>query len=311
MITRFPRGLAYGISTFALVSSGHTQPRKEDAKQLYRTALESFSAKRYCEAASRFSAAARLLPKGKVVFTAAKSWELCDDGNLPRVADAYAHALSFSDLESADRREAESKLHSLEQTLGTLSVDAQTAHRIQLDTNEELSAPVRIHASAGVHTLRTRGADAEAWESTEITLEFGKEVTLTLPLPLSKKPLATRTSQEAQTGTLAPLAPPSAFLPKSALTSAGAVRPIIGWSLVGAGVLAGGATAFFGLRTNSAADEHDRALTRASYDRARGLQASTNTLVIVTGALLVAGVVTLVWPAARREIAWLAGTHGF
>jgi hypothetical protein len=302
--SRTVRAFACGIGALALAEPGHAQPRKEDAKQLYRSGLESFSAKRYCEAASRFSAAARIVPKGKVVFTAAKSWELCDDGNLPRVADAYALALSFSDLDAADRREAEGKLRSLEETLGTLVVESLSASHIQLDTNEELNAPVRIHASAGVHTLRVRSADAEAWESAEVTLAFGKE--LRLALPLTQKPIPALTPQQAPPGALEK--PQKQAL---APTSSTEVRPVVGWSLLGAGALAGGAATFFGVRTNAAADEHERALTQASYDRARGLQATTNALLVVTGAVILAGVITLLWPTARREATWLTGTRSF
>jgi hypothetical protein len=316
-------GVAVAAVFFALTGAAAAddhaaQDAAAQARQQYQAGMEAFQAKRYDEAGLHFEAAAASRSNAVALYTAGLSWDLA--AKPERAADAYARALAIGGLESKQDALAKDRVGQLEKSLGTLLVMAPDGWRVQLEGFTEVLTPARLHAVMGTRTLTVRAPGKPA-DRREVSLEASKVSTLDLKeeAKLAKPSaspsagaddlaVATPAQAEAASGMSEP--PPV----DTSRNSFWIPRRVVGAAVAGVGVAALGGGIFLGLEANRTLDQYNANPTREGYDRATSYQTWTNVAFIAGGALLVGGVVLVVWPrghtAVRPDVAFHVAPQG-
>jgi hypothetical protein len=271
-----------------------------DATRQSELARQAQKAKRYGQAAHLFEAAAALGRQPGAFHSAGLAWELAD--RPERAADAYARALAAGEgLSATETQQAKDRLDALERSLGTLDVKAPAGWTVQLDGGAEAPVPARLHGVAGFHSLAT-AAPERAIARRDVRLELGKATALTLkdePSSSAKAPTepsrpepapSTPTAAPAQPRVVTVEAPPS-----------GQVRRAVGFTALGLGVAALGASVVLGLETLDARNAYNASPSRPLYDHEQTLQTWTNAALIGGAVLAVGGIVLVVWPSGGGE----------
>lgn len=107
----------------------------------------------------------------------------------------------------------------------------------------------------GTYTLSARAPGYKAWSQTIQIQKEGEERSLQIP-PLTPDPIAPPASASASSSAppKPPAPPPSSGVVLTPKEPTGSSRALVGWSLSGVGLLAGGVGAFFGMKALSSYD---------------------------------------------------------
>ena len=259
-----------------------------EARQQYQDGTKAFSAKRYADAALHFEAAAGFKANAVALYTAALAWDLAS--RPERAADAYGRALDVGGLDAKQTKNAQDRTTALEKTLGAVAVTAPEGWKVQLDTLTEVSAPAKLHATGGVHTLSVRLPN-KSIERRDVTLEAGR----TIPLELKDEPKTPKAAAKpVETPKPLDATPAKAdALPPRLRDNFWTTSRAIGVGVTGFGVASLVATAILGSNANSAKDAYDAAPSKKGYDHAHSMQTWTN-LSLAAGLLLAAGGIVLI-----------------
>jgi hypothetical protein len=263
-------------------------------------ARQALKQKRFTQAAQLFEAAAALVQKPGTHMSAALAWDQAD--RPERAADAFARALAASGDSDAT---AKARLDALERSLGTVEVKAPPGVMVQLDSGTEAAAPARLHGVAGIHSLAIAAPDRPIVRR-DVRLEPGKPLSFVLKdEPAASTPAARAANNtnsdapkpEADATTPETAPPPRAAAPTTERAPSGQLRRSVGFTAVGVGVAALGATIVFGVEAIDARNAFNAVPSRPLYDHEQTLQTCTN-IALVSGAILVAGGLVLVlWPS--------------
>ncbi len=272
------------------VSAAGDDDQTAEARRLYGEAKKLMGAKKYQDAALAFEAAGRLKSNAVAYYTAAQAWELANEA--ARAADAYALALVTPKLNEAQKQKSEERLAELKKELGSVSVKGDSSTRARLDEHTEVALPATLHATAGSHTLHLSRASGPPSEQ-KVELVAGK----TIEVDAAEQPEAQPETPKVKKVKLAesrknpveePLKGPNPW-------------KTVGFVGIGAGVAALGGGVLLGLSAKSAEDTYKKQPTRDTLDHAKGLETSTNIMLIAGGVLTAAGVTLVVWPSKKRE----------
>lgn len=271
--------LALALATLGASRSGRAD--EASAAEAFHAGSVAYSNGDYRTAALSFEAAFRERPHGAAMYNAAQSWLAA--GVAPRAADAYAASLDAGGLDPAQEADARKHLKELDASLGLVTVEAPSGARVSVGYVEKAAAPLAVRLEPGKHSVHADLADGtSAVRSIEVTAGGRASVSFAAPEPAA--PPTTRV----------PGPPPPPTWP-------------IGWTLLGAGVVAGAAVVPLGLSALDArsAFEASGHTDRAAHDRAAELQAWTNVALVAAGTCVTIGVVLLVTSSARRPAAAL------
>lgn len=281
------------LVSLALVAANAPSARAEDendaaaveARKRYAEGTKAFARKHFADAAEAFEAAAALRPHAVPLYTAGLAWEQA--GQPERAADAFARALEAPGLTEKQEVPAREKLTALEKSLATVNVRGPAGTRVQLESFTEVPVPARLHAGGGPRLLRVIPESGPP-EERELTLKQGEMLDLDVT-PKAPEPEAPKVATPAARAEERP-----------AQKGAPSWRSPAGFALVGAGIVGVGAGVVLGVQALDAKGAYDDAPTRRTYDHASALQTWTNVAFIAGGALAVAGVALLVWPAGAE-----------
>jgi hypothetical protein len=257
------------------------------ARAQYEAGTEAFSGARFVEAALDFEAAAAAKPSPIALYTASMSWERA---NAPeRAADDYARALGIGGLTPETAGAAEQRLATLEAVLGRAVVTAPAGWRVQLDGGTEAVVPATLHGAAGIHLL-TVHSSAGTVTRLSVVLQSGVATRVDLP-------------ERAATPSATSARPPAE---RTGGTGAEA-RRTAGWVVIGAAGAALLSAVLLGVEALDARSAYNADPAAATSNHALSLQRWTNIAWVTGGALLVGGLVLVVWPAPRPVAAAAIG----
>lgn len=292
---RFSTPFAASFALLAVLSAGVDARAEDDAqtaeaRRLYAEAKKLMGDKKYKDAALAFEAAGRLKANAVALYTAAQAWELA--GEPARAADAYALALATPKLSDAQAQKSEERLAELRKELGTLAVNGDEGTRVRLDDHMEQGVPAKLHATPGEHTLHVTRKDGSSDER-KLSFEAGKSSEIDAddrpePQPEAPKVKKVKLSESRKVPVEEPSKGPSAM-------------KTLGFVGIGAGVAALGGGVLLGLSAKDAEDTYKKQPTRETFDHAKGLETSTNIMLIAGGVLTAAGITLVVWPAKKEK----------
>jgi hypothetical protein len=238
-------------------------PAAPDPAALERDARRAYERREFAVAARGFEAVNRLAPHAALLFNAALAWEQA--GDPARAADHYDVALAKGGLDPEQLKQARARLAKLEQSLSTLSVEAQQGAAIRVDGEAAGFAPARVHVKPGDH--RVEVDDAEPQRVTVVAAE--------------KRALVF--AARAPVAAVTPPPPPQGTSPLR----------IGGWVTLGVAGVAAGAAIGLGVAAISARDDfvHGSGSTSVTlHDRAVALRTATNVTWALAGAAAITGV---------------------
>ena len=285
---------AIAAALLVLAASGAAAADDDDqtaeARRLYGEAKKLMGAKKYQDAALAFEAAGRLKNNAVAYYTAAQAWELANEA--ARAADAYALALVTPKLSDAQKQKSEERLVELRKELGVVNVKGDSGTRARIDDHTLIPRPAALHGAAGSHTLViARPGGAEGTQKVELLAGKSLDVDAAEqpePQPDAPKVKKVRLAEAKKNPVDEPSRGPSPW-------------KTVGFVGIGAGVAALGGGVLLGLSARDAEDTYKKQPTQATLDHAKGLETSTNIMLIAGGVLTAAGVTLVVWPSKRKE----------
>jgi len=288
-------GLAALFTALAMLSTPRVAHAQDDAqtaeaRRLYGEAKKLMGDKKYKDAALAFESAGRLKANAVALYTAAQAWELA--GEAARAADAYALALATPKLNDAQKQKSEERLGELSKELGVAAVNGDEGTRVRLDDHMEVGVPAKLHASAGEHTLHITRADGGS-DTRKLTFEAGKS----LEVDADERPEAQPDAPKVKKVKLSE----SRKVPVDDSPKGPSAWKTVGFIGIGAGVAALGGGVLLGLSAKDAEDTYKKQPTRETFDHAKGLESSTNIMLITGGVLTAAGVTLVVWQSLKKE----------
>jgi hypothetical protein len=279
----FPAASAFAQEDAAIV---------EEARRLYNDARKAFKDDRFSEAAIGFEAASKLRPHAVALYTAAQAWELA--GHKARAADAFARALATPQLDDTQAERARKRLAELEAELGSVVVSGEETTRVQLDDHSEVTAPARLHAEPGDHTLLIVRADGS---SDRRQVSVGKGETIEVDAEAREE----ADEGEAEEVKTVPLSEPKQQPVRVEAAAGPPLMRTLGFVGIGAGVAALGGGILLGLSAQDAEDTYKSAPTQATLDHAEGLESKTNIMLVAGGVLTAVGVGLVIFSARDGE----------
>lgn len=279
----------------ATTSLAHTARAEDDAqtaeaRRLYGEAKKLLSDKKYKDAALAFEAAGKLKANAVAYYTAAQAWELANEA--ARAADAYALALATPKLNDTQKQKSEERLGELRKELGTINVAGDEGTKVRVDDHMEVGVPAKLHATAGEHTLQVTRADG-ATDKRSVTFAAGK----TLDVDADERPEPQPDAPKVKKVELAE----SKKVPVNEAQKGPSAWKTVGFLSIGAGVAALGGGALLGLSAKDAEDTYKKQPTRETFDHAKGLEQSTNIMLIAGGVLTAGGIALVIWQSGKKE----------
>ena len=266
------------------VARAQDDAQTAEAKKQFLAGTKDFSAGKFADAAQAFEAAAALKPNGVALYTAALAWEQANQSE--RAADDYGRALALpgGNLNAQQAATAKDRLVALEKVLGTVDVTGPDGTKVQIDQFSQAPVPVRVHGTAGTHTLNVFAPDKPP-EKREVLLEGGQTQKLDVT------PQAPVVKHEP---------PPTPTAPKEVVVekSVSHVSPLkaAGWASIGVGATTALAAILLGVSAQDAGDAFNAAPSHAGYVHANALADWTTGAWITAGVFVAAGVALVLIP---------------
>lgn len=284
------------------VRTAHAQESSR-AQALFDDGRRLMNEGHFQEACPKLAASQRLDPGAGTLMNLATCYE--KNGQLAsawaafKEAAAASRASGHADWELAARGRAEKLEPDLARLVVVVPKESQVPGLVVERDGTAIDAAewaTPIPTDAGQHTIRALAPGKKTW-STEVTIAGAKaQATVTVP------------ALEAAEVAPAPAARPGETATSSAAPSnAGQPQRIIGLVVAGAGVVAIGAGAFFGLKASSTYDDALPFCNAANQCKQRGLdlrddagsEATISTFAFIAGGALVAGGAVLYFTAPR------------
>lgn len=274
------------ILTVALATptTALAQPKSDDtAARLFAAGEAAYARGDYRAAAHAFEAAHAREPRAAAIYNAALMWQ--HEGEKARAADAFSLALDRDDLDDAARANAEASLAVLRSELGWLVVSGPADARVSVGHLAEAKLPRRVHLPPGAYVVAVTFA-AGASRSIPVTVERGKEQTLTIEAPLpapSPSP---------------PQPKPVLETPRIAPSTGRAAPPTLAWITASTALVALGTAGALTYATTSVRDDYVRggATDAELRDRAITLRTWSWIAYGAAGLLAASTVVVYAWP---------------
>jgi hypothetical protein len=261
-----------------------SQGPERDAAALFAEGASSYARGEFRAAALAFEEAYRRAPRGATKYDAAIAWEQAKA--LERAADDFEAALTDPTLDAKLAREAGRHLSTLAQRVGRVDIRAEPGVSISIAHVQRAHAPLRVNLTPGSHELR---ADYPSGESTTLTITVDAGATQSIEVPSAQ--LAPPSASASRSAPAIPIP-----APENTASRPSAVPTTLGWSLVGTGVLAGGAASAFGVIALGARDDFfGSAFTdQNAHDRAATFRTACNVAWISAAVLGATGIVLLI-----------------
>jgi hypothetical protein len=267
-----------------LFTSGRARAddERDVAAQFFAAAEAAAKRGEFRVCAEAFTEAHKRAPHSSTIYNAGLCWESA--GNLPRAANDYKEALAKGQLTDAQASQAKKRATDLETKLGEIEVTGPVGGRGSVGPMEDRPIPFSTFVTPGDYLVKVEAdgktvsqrVHVDAGESTPIELDVDDDT---------------------------PAQPPPVERPVTPAKSSPGIQPILGWSLVGAGVVAGGFALGFYMSARSARDEFDADRTDSSK---RDTAESRLNVSRITGgaAILLAGTgITLILTAPKQPTA--------
>lgn len=260
----------------------------EDAASWFHQGTAAYAAGHFREAVAAFERAYALKPHAAPAFNRARALERI--GDTPRAAEAYALALSRAELRAEDQAEAQRRLDSLQQTLGTISVTGPAGARATIGHLKDAPLPIRAYLLPGRYEL-------------DLVRKDGQRATTTVEVRASR---ATPVEIAERGHPWPPTATASARAPERRLRI-----PAAAYATFTGSALAAGAGVYFGWTGLSARDEFDDSgrTNAEAHDRAVERRTLANLAFGVAAVTAAVGVV-LVYRASTAELQATIGRQG-
>jgi hypothetical protein len=294
------------------------QPTPEDravAETLFQQGRRLMDEKRFADACPKLEESQRIAPAGGTLLNLAACHEA-----VGRIAAAWAE---YRDAEAqakkTGRRDREEIARARSEALGPLVPKlivvvprevAALAPRITRDGSEIGAAAwgIEIPLDPGPHVVRATAPGHVSWE-TRVELQPSKTARVAVPV-LEPEPAPVASAPASATPTLPPSAPPpgptSAPVTVPPPAGPGAQR-VAGWALTGAGALALGVGAYFGVRAYDKRAESDARCNGSlctpdgfALNEDAASAARTANLFAIVGVAMLAGGLTLTLTAPTR-----------
>jgi hypothetical protein len=276
---------AIGVAALALtleLLTGRPALGQEDAKAVaartFREGSAAFERHDFVAGARSFEASFRAIPRAAAIYNAALCWDAA--AAQARAADAYATALSKTDLHGTEAEKAAGRLRELEAALGVVDVTGPEGAHVVV---EEVAGapPLHVHLSPGSHEVSVHFATGQQ-QLFNVRVRPGEHKALAVDAPRSPE------------AALAPRAP----------GNDGSGR-IWGWTLLGGGAAFAAAAGVLGAETMQALDtfrasgDHDS----LSHDRAVTLRTLTDVSCGLAAALAAGGAALVLWSHPATGVA--------
>ena len=292
------------------------------AEALFQEATQAAGNGNYAEACPKFADSHRLDPGGGTVLALAHCYEA--DGKLASAWAAFEEAVAFAHRDGRKDREAEARERA--------TALAPRISRVELVFEAPLpdmevqrngtSLPrsawqSRLPLDPGPHVFRVSAPRYVSIEETVDVAEEGKTYRVELPalVPVPEPPTADPDPPAPS--------PPAARAPVTRTPAGGATAaseaspPVLGYTLLGAGVVAAGIGTWFGVQALSDAREADRICPESECEDERGVALSkdaTRSGRVSTASFALAAVLSggghLLHPFHRRASGSKHGSHG-
>ena len=279
------------LFVLAAAPASHAAGDANEAKRRFGEGSKALEAGRFREAALHFEAAARLRPHPIAYYTAAVAWDKAEDP--VRAADDFARALDMTGLPAKEQKNAEERLTSLEESLGTAHITGPSSVTVQFEGSTEATPPVRLHGTPGARRLVI--VRDEKIERRDVILKVGQTVEVDVTQQEAAPPPPTASAS-------APPPPPTTSAPpeEPAAPSSSNTRKYIGYGLTGLGVVSAGVAIGLGFKTLSARDDYEANPTRDGYDSATSSRTWTNVAWASAAVLGGVGVALILWPSGKK-----------
>lgn len=264
-----------------LLTSGlaRADDERDVAAQFFAAAEAAAKRGEFRVCAEAFTEAHKRAPHSSTIYNAGLCWESA--GDLPRAANDYKEALANGQLTDAQASQAKNRTTDLETKLGEIQLTGPVGGRGSVGPIEDRPIPFSTFVTPGDYLVKVEAkgktvsqrVHVDAGDSTPVEIDVDGNTPVT------------------------PKAVDRPVAPKETSTS---IQPTLGWSLVGAGVVAGGFAIGFYMSARSARDEFDADRTDSGK---RDTAESRLNLSRITGgaAILLAGTgVTLILTAPKQ-----------
>lgn len=254
------------------------EDERDVAAQFFAAGEAAAKRGEYRVCAEAFTEAHKRAPHGATIYNAGLCWE--SGGDLPRAANDYKEAIGSGQLSDAQEGQAKKRATALETKLGELRLEAPVGGKGSVGPIQDRKIPFSTFVTPGDYEVKVELNGKMA--SQRVHVDAGDST----PLEISVE-------------SDAPDVAPPVDRPVSPKDGGSSIQPLLGWSLVGAGVVAGGFAVGFYFSARSARDEFDADRTDAEK---RDTAESRLNLARITGgaAVLLAGAgITLVLTAPK------------
>lgn len=234
------------------------------AAELFQQAEAAFNKQQYERAAQLFEGADREAPHASVVYNAAVSWDHAH--RRAQAAQAYQRALQREDLDSAQASDAEQRLAALGEELGYLQVMRPVGAFVTVAHARRMPIPAGVYLEPGEYQVVVEDA---AGRQGRRRINVARRRRMRLDLTSALPPPPNPESIPARTEPVTP-APDEAH--------ASNAQAVIGWVMVGAGVVAAGTATYLGLRALAAKDRYEQSAftNRQAYGEAVDFRLGSN-----------------------------------
>jgi tetratricopeptide (TPR) repeat protein len=252
-----------------------------EAKAVEAEARKAFQAKQFEDSARAFARAHAIDPRAPTKYNEGFAWAKA--GKPAAAADAYEAALELG-LDGELAKKANASMAKLKVELGYLVVPGPAGGRVSVAHAVDRAIPAKIHLPVGGHQVSLKNA---AGKDASLAVNSAAGVSHILEVP--------RALTEEAAPEPAPVAP---ALPKTAEPPQedGSVMTALGWTAVGLGAAATGATIATGVLTLQKVDAYDEGgnVDAGLRDQATTFRTTTNVMIGVSSALVATGVLLLV-----------------
>jgi hypothetical protein len=254
-------------------ATSEQEPEEESqAANLFALAESAFSSRDYERAAHLFLRADEKAPHASVMYNAAVSWDYA--GKRAQAADCYQTALERAGLTPRQQAQSEQRIDELGKYLGLVHVAKPVGGLASIDRIQQRVIPFQFFQEPGSYHVELETVEG-AKTATDITVLPGQTLRLELnPVEstITASPVIVPKPDPEQSTPFKPVPE----LPRD--ESPSSAQEVIGWIGIGLGVVAAGASIYWGVQTEKKKDDYLASGKRDAdlYNDGRELRTRTN-----------------------------------
>ncbi|HEY3820540.1 MAG TPA: PEGA domain-containing protein [Polyangiaceae bacterium] len=163
--------LAFTLST--PLARAQDDDARAQAARLFKEASTDYAEGRPADAAPKFEASHRLVPRAAAIYSAARAWDA--SGALDRAADDYEGALERTDLHGAEADDARKRLEEVGARVGVVALQTADDAHVWIGHVQNALGSVRVHLVPGDYDARVERSGFVPW-SNRVHVDAGQVV---------------------------------------------------------------------------------------------------------------------------------------